>query len=172
MSEREEVRGEDAESTSDTERLTTADLVVDKDSSGQTEAAADDRSAVEGDVPDPNESDMEPDPAATARDAGPSAGTGDGATSEARQPLFGDEDIERFRGRWADVQAGFVDEPRRAVEDADSLVAEVMQQLAETFSSERSTLEQQWDGDGEPSTEDLRVGLQRYRSFFDRLLSA
>jgi hypothetical protein len=92
--------------------------------------------------------------------------------TEERQPLFAGDEAEGFRGRWTEIQTGFVDEPRRAVEDADALVAEVMQRLAETFSSERATLEKEWDGDGEPSTEDLRVGLQRYRSFFDRLLSA
>ncbi|MEJ7566794.1 MAG: hypothetical protein WKF41_00880 [Gaiellaceae bacterium] len=98
--------------------------------------------------------------------------TGDTDQAEERQPLFAGDEAEGFRGRWTEIQTGFVDEPRRAVEDADALVAEVMQRLAETFSTERATLEQQWDGDGEPSTEDLRVGLQRYRSFFDRLLSA
>jgi len=97
---------------------------------------------------------------------------GDTDQAEERQPLFAGDEAEGFRGRWTEIQTGFVDEPRRAVEDADALVAEVMQRLAETFSTERATLEQQWDGDGEPSTEDLRVGLQRYRSFFDRLLSA
>ena len=89
-----------------------------------------------------------------------------------REPLFGSEDAEHYRARWSDVQAAFVDEPRRAVEDADALVAELMQRLAETFSAERAALEQQWDRDGDVSTEDLRVGMQRYRSFFDRLLSA
>jgi hypothetical protein len=92
--------------------------------------------------------------------------------TEERQPLFAGAEAEGFRGRWTEIQTGFVDEPRRAVEDADALVAEVMQRLAETFSYERAALEKEWDGDGEPSTEDLRVGLQRYRSFFDRLLSA
>ena len=98
--------------------------------------------------------------------------TGDDPGAEERQPLFAGDEAEGFRGRWTEIQTGFVDEPRRAVEDADALVAEVMQRLAETFSSERATLEKEWDGDGEPSTEDLRVGLQRYRSFFDRLVSA
>ena len=64
----------------------------------------------------------------------------------------------------------FVDEPRAAVERADSLVAEVMKQLAEGFARERSTLEHQWDRGDNVTTEDLRVALQRYRSFFDRLL--
>jgi hypothetical protein len=89
-----------------------------------------------------------------------------------REPLFAGDDAERFRSRWQEVQAGFVDEPRQAVQDADGLVAELMQRLAETFSEERSSLESQWDSGEDASTEDLRVALQRYRSFFDRLLSA
>lgn len=89
-----------------------------------------------------------------------------------REPLFSGDDAERFRSRWQEVQANFVDEPRQAVQDADGLVAELMQRLAETFSEERSSLESQWDSGEDASTEDLRVALQRYRSFFDRLLSA
>ena len=89
-----------------------------------------------------------------------------------REPLFAGDDSERYRSRWSEIQAAFVDEPRKAVEEADALVAELMQRLAETFADERSKLEQQWDREGDVSTEDLRVGLQRYRSFFDRLLSA
>jgi len=89
-----------------------------------------------------------------------------------REPLFAGPDAEQFRSRWQEIQTGFVDEPRRAVEDADSLVADLMQRLAETFSKERSNLEAQWDSGEDASTEDLRVALQRYRSFFDRLLSA
>ena len=75
-----------------------------------------------------------------------------------------------FRSQLAKLQTGFVDEPRRAVEDADKLVAAVMQRLAEGFANERSGLEKQWDRGDNVSTEDLRVALQRYRSFFDRLL--
>lgn len=89
-----------------------------------------------------------------------------------REPLFAGDDADRFRSRWQEVQVAFVDEPRQAVKDADSLVAELMQQLAETFSQERTKLESQWDSSDDASTEDLRVALQRYRSFFDRLLSA
>jgi len=89
-----------------------------------------------------------------------------------REPLFAGEDAEQFRSRWQQVQTGFVDEPRKAVEEADSLVADLMKRLAETFSQERSSLEEQWDSGEDASTEDLRVALQKYRSFFDRLLSA
>jgi hypothetical protein len=89
-----------------------------------------------------------------------------------REPLFSGDDGDRLRSRWQEVQAAFVDEPRSAVKEADALVAELMRRLAETFSEERQQLESQWDRDGDVSTEDLRVALQRYRSFFDRLLSA
>jgi hypothetical protein len=85
-------------------------------------------------------------------------------------PLFSESEMGDFRSRWSKVQTGFVDEPRRTVEEADKLVAAVMQKLAEGFANERSGLEKQWDSGDNVSTEDLRVALQRYRSFFDRLL--
>ena len=91
------------------------------------------------------------------------------ATSES-VPLFSESEMGDFRSQWSTVQTGFVDEPRRTVEEADKLVAAVMQRLAEGFANERSGLEKQWDGGDDVSTEDLRVALQRYRSFFDRLL--
>ena len=90
---------------------------------------------------------------------------------EAHAPLFPGNDADRFRKRWADIQASFVDEPRSAVKEADGLVAETMKCIAETFANERTTLEHQWDRGDNVTTEDLRVALQRYRSFFSRLLS-
>jgi hypothetical protein len=86
-------------------------------------------------------------------------------------PLFPSSELETLRTRWKEVQTAFVDEPRRAVEQADGLVASAMKRLAEVFADERSQLEKQWDRGDSVSTEDLRVALQRYRSFFDRLLS-
>jgi hypothetical protein len=86
-------------------------------------------------------------------------------------PLLATDVVNQLRGQWTDIQAGFVDEPRRAVERADGLVAEAIKRLAETFSNERAQLEGQWDRGGDVSTEDLRQALQRYRSFFSRLLS-
>ena len=92
--------------------------------------------------------------------------------SEALEPLLGEDEAGSFRERWHKVQASFVDEPRTSVEQADALVAELMQRLAETFAEERSQLESQWSRGEDVSTEDLRVALQRYRSFFERLLAA
>jgi hypothetical protein len=86
-------------------------------------------------------------------------------------PLFPDEELHNFRARWDQVQTSFVDEPRQAVEQADSLVANVVKRIAEQFSAERTTLEQQWAKGDNVSTEDLRQALRRYRSFFDRLLA-
>jgi hypothetical protein len=85
-------------------------------------------------------------------------------------PLFFESETGEFRSRWSTIQTAFVDDPRRTVEDADKLVASVMQRLAEGFAKERSELEGQWEKGDNVSTEDLRVALQRYRSFFDRLL--
>jgi hypothetical protein len=86
-------------------------------------------------------------------------------------PLFAANESEEFRTRWNSIQASFVDEPRKAVEQADGLVASTMKRLAEVFAQERTRLEQQWDRGDKVSTEDLRVALQRYRAFFHRLLS-
>jgi hypothetical protein len=95
---------------------------------------------------------------------------GGGAAVSEPMPLFSVPEMGDFRSQWSKLQTGFVDEPRRTVEDADKLVAAVMQRLAEGFANERSGLEKQWDSGDNVSTEDLRVALQRYRSFFDRLL--
>jgi hypothetical protein len=99
-------------------------------------------------------------------------GVRDGTEPEERRPLLGDDATSDVGSRWERIQGSFVDEPRRAVEEADALVAELMQQLADSFAKERERLEGQWARGDEVSTEDLRIALQRYRSFFDRLLSA
>jgi hypothetical protein len=88
------------------------------------------------------------------------------------EPLLDRGETDRFQDRWREIQGEFVDRPREAVQEADRLVADLMQRLAAQFSDTRSGLEQQWDRDDDVSTEDLRVALTRYRSFFERLLSA
>jgi hypothetical protein len=87
-------------------------------------------------------------------------------------PLFADEEAARFRERWVTVQGEFVDRPREAVEQADQLVAHLMQQLASQFSDTRTELEGRWDKEEDVSTEELRVAMTQYRSFFERLLHA
>ena len=129
------------------EELTTADLA-------QGTRAAEQRTP---DVPGPR-------PVASERNVAERA-----TTSET--PLFPSGELDSLRTRWKEVQTAFVDEPRKAVKQADGLVASAMKRLAEVFAEERSKLEGQWDRGDNVSTEDLRVALQRYRTFFDRLLS-
>ena len=92
--------------------------------------------------------------------------SGDGAGT-----LFPEKEANEFRTKWTEIQTRFVDEPRRSVEQADALVADVIKRLANSFAEERSRLEGQWGRGDDVSTEDLRVALQRYRAFFDRLLN-
>jgi hypothetical protein len=100
--------------------------------------------------------------------SGPGAGERDDASVE---PLIDPQGAAALQQRWEAIQGSFVDEPRRSVEQADSLVAEALQQVAQSFSSARERLEGQWSRGDDVSTEDLRQTLQRYRSFFHRLLS-
>ncbi len=93
------------------------------------------------------------------------------ALDEKATPLFSPEEAKDLHARWDAIQVAFVDEPRQAVQQADSLVAGAMKRLAEMFAAERAKLEGQWDRGDDVSTEDLRLALRRYRSFFGRLLS-
>ena len=93
------------------------------------------------------------------------------SAGEVKEPLLQHDQAERYRNDWQQIQSGFVDEPRKSVEEADRLVADLMQRLAAIFAEELEQLENQWDSGDDVSTEDLRVALTRYRSFFDRLLS-
>ncbi|MFD4397738.1 hypothetical protein [Kitasatospora sp. NPDC058478] len=94
----------------------------------------------------------------------------EGSESAENEPLLGGQQ-EEFRSRWQKIQGEFVDDPRNAVSAADNLVAEAMQALATTFSAHKQDLEGQWHRGDEVPTEELRVALQRYRSFFNRLLN-
>lgn len=100
------------------------------------------------------------------------AGNRDGTQEEEQaSPLFSEQASKDFFARWDGLQVGFIDEPRRSVEQADNLVASAMKRLAEIFAEERAKLEGQWDRGDNVSTEDLRIAMRRYRSFFRRLLA-
>jgi len=90
--------------------------------------------------------------------------------STTEEPLVAPDAVVDFRARWEVIQQGFVDDPRKAVSEADNLVDDLLKRLSETFDQQHQDLENQWS-DGEPSTEDLRSALQRYRAFFQRLLT-
>ncbi|UOZ06132.1 hypothetical protein [Amycolatopsis sp. WQ 127309] len=147
-----------AEDHGDDQALSTADLAS---ATGRHDTATDTTADTSADTAADTTSDTHTDTAASAR---PSAD--DGAD---QQPLIDEEKVTGFRDRWQGVQTGFVDDPQKAVREADELVAGVISALATTFAEHKSELEGQWQH-GEPATEDLRLALRRYRSFFDQLL--
>ena len=136
--------------SADDERVTTADIA----GKGRHEEGAD-----EADQP-------------LAREDTDETGAAAGGSGHELTPLFDEDERSDLQTRWQSLQTRFVDDPRTTVEEADQLVADLMQRLAESFADERKSLEAQWSRGDDVSTEDLRVSLQRYRSFFERLLSA
>jgi len=101
----------------------------------------------------------------------PSATNPNGSGNEAPIALLPAEFVQDLRGRWDRIQTGFVDEPRAAVQQADELVASAIQRLTDSFAEARNTLEHQWGRGEQANTEDLRLALRKYRSFFQRLIS-
>lgn len=129
--------------------------------------------AATGDVP----AEQQPGVTVAAKEAAV-AGTGEAAARVGSQqqpeqlaPLFADAAAGDFRARWDGVQIAFVDDPRQAVRQADELVAQVMKSLAESFAGERSRIESEFIENDGATTENLRLALRRYRSFFQRLLA-
>jgi hypothetical protein len=113
-------------------------------------------------------------PAASPRDRSVREANNDGVqtSKEAKlAPLFNDEAAQAFRSQWDVVQRSFVDDPQEAVRAGDELVAQVIKSLAESFSEQRSVLEGELGQTDQSSTENLRLALRRYRSFFERLLN-
>ena len=148
--------------------LSTRDLATRTDSDLDSASEAEQSEAASSDEPVTRD---QPGQQLDTGAAGTEAGDGDGDLGE-HEPLLPHDQSERFTTGWQEIQASFVDQPRDAVAQADALVADLMQRLAASFSNERERLEAQWDRGDDVSTEDLRVALTRYRSFFDRLLSA
>lgn len=136
------------------------------------EERVDSQEGVDGELGDVRSAQYEPaestpaEPTPSAEQASPSVGPGDGEVA----PLFAASDVEGLRTRWMQLQAAFVDDPRDAVQQADQLVAEVIQNLAAMFNASKRELEGQWRREGTADTEDLRQALRRYRTFFDRML--
>ena len=93
------------------------------------------------------------------------------APEDGMGPLLPADFVQDCRSRWDQIQTGFVDEPRVAVKQADELVAQAIKRLAENFAAARSQLEEQWDRGDDVSTEELRLALRKYRTFFQKLLA-
>lgn len=95
----------------------------------------------------------------------------DRSAEQAMGALFPQGELQQFRVRWDQVQASFVDDPRRSVQEADNLVASVVKRIADQFAEQRGKLEGQWSRGDDATTEELRRSMRQYRAFFERLLS-
>jgi hypothetical protein len=143
------------------------DPSLDDDTASDVPAA---QNTTNGQLAQPATAASAPTLASSSRTTGaPTAGSS--ATDEAGAPLFAEGEVEQFRSQWKELQSAFVDSPQQAVREADELVAEIIQNLAATFADHKRTLEEQWGRDDEVQTEDLRLALRRYRSFFNQLLA-
>jgi hypothetical protein len=143
-----------------------------KDVQAESGPPAEDAEADSSHAAEDAKADAGPPPEATADESGTrDEARGSDARAEDEIPqLLTEEDEEGFRARWQEVQSKFVDDPRDAVHTADALVADVMQRLAATFADHKQELEGQWNRGEQADTEDLRLALRHYRSFFNRLL--
>ncbi len=94
-------------------------------------------------------------------------------STEELEPLFENDEAEKFRTQWMNIQSEFVENPQESVREADKLVADVLKSVTMGFHDRRTSLEKQWNNgnNANASTEDLRLTLKRYRSFFNRLLT-
>jgi hypothetical protein len=112
----------------------------------------------------------EPVSAPDERDRPPAAVVPGGPRSDMDElfELFSISAVEGYRKRWDALQAGFVDDPPAAAQQAESLVSELMQRMTDRHATLRKGL---GDGAGEvPDTESMRLTLRRYRAFFNSLV--
>lgn len=96
---------------------------------------------------------------------------GPGGTADGDGGLLDSSDRNNYQRRWDDIQVRFIDEPRQSVREADDLVSDVTGQIATRFSNARKDMEQRWEDGNDPTTEELRRAVQRYRDFFQRLVA-
>jgi hypothetical protein len=121
-----------------------------------------------GEIPrDPSSERVEPERTEPASSTGPGAST----PWSSHGGLLPDDELSDYQRRWDELQVRFIDEPRRSVREADDLVGEVTRKIADRFTSGRKDFEQRWESDNEPTTEELRQAVQRYRDFFQRLVT-
>ena len=156
----------------DKDKLTTSDIVDQTQSNSQAGNGEARRDTTASDATDISVEDARARLDRSQTDSSASPNKPDSATDGADTALLEDSEAQDLRRRWTDIQTTFVDRPKDSVSQADELVAETIKRLAEGFAGERDNLESVWSQGGDVSTEDLRVALQRYRSFFERLLNA
>jgi hypothetical protein len=144
-------------------------LVVEEDVEVEGEDAREPTAAETGDAAGDGQAGMTLAQATPAPSLEAAAGAPVAATPALRPGALLAVDAEAVRRQFIDIQAGFVDEPRQAVEQAGNLVEELHRKVMESLQAERGQLSDALDAE-EASTEDLRQALRAYRAYVDRLL--
>jgi hypothetical protein len=72
-----------------------------------------------------------------------------------------------YRERWDALQAGFIDDPRAAAQQADALIGEVLQRFTERHQALRGRIGESGEGS---DTESMRLVLREYRVIFTSLV--
>ncbi|MDG4805875.1 hypothetical protein O7634_03785 [Micromonospora sp. WMMD1120] len=109
-----------------------------------------------------DESDTTLESAGTSRPAG-------STVAAAPATLLDPDAAQGFRDRWRDVQLRFVDDPKAAAGEAQSLVEEAIQALSSALAAQKTALGG-WQDAGSADTEQLRMAVRNYRDFLDRVL--
>jgi len=108
------------------------------------------------------------------------AAAGSGRQVDGTDGFFEGGVAELVRTNWQGIQAEFVDDPRHAVEQADTLVEQVATKLAESIATRRREMRGQWNPEGSDGatsdsgslTEEFRTRLREYRQLLNRLLDS
>jgi hypothetical protein len=144
---------------------------VDRTDTGEPVAASSQPVDTERERSDVDRGDIPRDPSSERVRRDDSTGPGASTQWNEHRGLLPDEDLGGYQSRWDEIQVRFIDEPRQSVREADELVDEVTRRIAERFTNSRKDFEERWESNNEPTTEELRQALQRYRDFFKRLVS-
>jgi hypothetical protein len=163
----------DADEDVETETSVEPERSVDEEIEGETDRQAKFNGDGQADTDDGSAADQEqqPDIAANVESETHDEANQDGpppATAITGRPFLSDGGV--FEERWNTIQISFVDDPRQAVQGADQLVTEAMDDLAKILVSQRKMLQAGWRDSEDVDTEQLRHVLQHYRTFLLGLL--
>ncbi|MBS2967051.1 hypothetical protein KGA66_28720 [Actinocrinis puniceicyclus] len=100
----------------------------------------------------------------------PAASQGQGTLTDEPGPVLARQTADDLRERWRGIQAEFIDDPGRAVEDADRLVTDAARAFTTQLEERRHTLTSAWQQDGNKETEQLRLTMRHYRALVDQIL--
>jgi hypothetical protein len=141
-------------------------LASDRDETADVTDRLDEPAATDGVEPAASASADEPARAPSDGNLAPGA-----PTDDPMAPAWDAGGVEQYRGRWRELQLRFVDDPYAATGEAAALVDDAVSALTQRLTAQKASLDG-WQTAGRDDTEVLRMAMQRYRVFLDRLLAS